>query len=214
MEPTEANTIPLNEIPVQEGEVSELSLYERVEAFVSNLSTRNNFWNKVCSFFWLPYAFRSGLTMSPDTSACRARLPFRRFNKNWYKAMSGAALLGNSEIAGGNYIFAVCGGSYTVVCKHLDYRFLRPCLGPAEYCMTPLGDIDALIATGKEFNLAIRMDIIQVVRPTRKKKVDGQSAQESAKPAKPRRVGRCTATFHMTPKTHHKAKTLRGASSR
>ena len=39
--------------------------------------------------------------------------------------MAGAALLGNTEIAGGNYVFKVCGGDYTVVCKNLEYRFLR-----------------------------------------------------------------------------------------
>ena len=50
-----------------------------------------------------------------------------------------------------------------MVCKHLDYRFLRPCLGPAEYRMTPLEDIHELVATGKEFNIAIRMDIVQAL---------------------------------------------------
>ncbi|XOV75629.1 MAG: hypothetical protein ACFHWZ_00920 [Phycisphaerales bacterium] len=53
-------------------------------------------------------------------------LPFRRFNKNWYNAMAGAALLGNSEVAGGMYIFQKAGKDYTVVCKELHYKFLRP----------------------------------------------------------------------------------------
>ena len=72
------------------------TLFERVEAFVSRLSTRNKFWNRVCSMIWLPYAYRSGITMSGDENTYRATLPFRRFNKNWYNAMAGAALLGNS----------------------------------------------------------------------------------------------------------------------
>ncbi|MEI6892217.1 MAG: hypothetical protein V5783_08610 [Pontiella sp.] len=184
-------------------EPHELTLYEKAEAFISELSTRNLFWNRVCSLIWLPYAFHSGLTMASDGTTHRAILPFRRFNKNWYNAMAGASLLGNSEIAGGNYIFKVCGGNYTVVCKHLDYRFLRPCLGPAEYQMTPLEDIHELIATGKEFNIAIRMDIVQaLIRGAKPRMVGG-------KPAKPKRVGRCTITFHVTPKAHHKAKKLR-----
>src|SRR2546422_2717987 len=47
------------------------SLFQRIEAFVSRLSTRNNFWHKVCSLIWLPYAFRSGISMK--------RLESRRF---------------------------------------------------------------------------------------------------------------------------------------
>ena len=35
----------------------------RVEAFITRLSTRNNFWQKVCSMIWLPYAFHSGIRM-------------------------------------------------------------------------------------------------------------------------------------------------------
>ncbi len=186
-----------------------LTLFEKAEAFVSNLSTRNTFWNRVCSLIWLPYAFHSGITMTSDGTTQRAVLPFRRFNRNWYNAMAGAALLGNTEIAGGNYVFKTCGGKYTVVCKHLTYRFLRPCLGPAEYIMTPLEDIDELVASGKEFNIAIRMDVVQVLMPVGRKKQAIQAKQTDGKPAKPKRVGRCTATFHVTPKAHHKAKRLR-----
>ncbi|MEX0876732.1 MAG: hypothetical protein WD114_04650 [Phycisphaerales bacterium] len=187
------------------------TLFERAEAFVSNLSTRNNFWNRVCSMIWLPYAYRSGIKMNSDASTYRATLPFRRFNKNWYNAMAGAALLGNSEIAGGNYVFKVCGGDYTVVCKHLEYKFLRPCHGPAEYRMTPLDDIHALVATGEEFNIAIRMDIVQVLVPMSERRLADEVEDPSDSPAKPKRVGRCTATFHVTPKAHHKAKKQRGA---
>ena len=190
------------------------TIMERAEAFISNLSTRNNFWNRVCSMIWLPYAFRSGIKMTSDESTYRATLPFRRFNKNWYNAMAGAALLGNSEIAGGNYVFAVCGGDYTVVCKHLEYKFLRPCHGPAEYRMTPLDDIHALVATGDEFNIAVRMDIVQVLVPMSEKKLQDEVELEDNKPAKPKRVGRCTATFHVTPKAHHKAKKLRGTDTK
>lgn len=146
--------------------------------------------------------------MNSDETTQRAILPFRRFNKNWYNAMAGAALLGNSEIAGGNYLFKFCGGDYTVVCKHLEYKFLRPCLGPAEYLMTPVEDIHALMATGKEFNIAIRMEIVQALMPGNKPRMI------AGKPAKPKCVGRCTATFHVTPKSHHKAKRLRKKSTR
>jgi len=186
------------------------SLFERVEAFVSKLSTRNKFWNRVCSMIWLPYAYRSGITMSGNENTYRATLPFRRFNKNWYNAMAGAALLGNSEIAGGNYVFSVCGGDYTVVCKHLEYKFLRPCHGPAEYRMTPLADIHAMVESGEEFNIAIRMDIVQVLVPMSEKRLAEEVDDAGTGAPKPKRVGRCTATFHVTPKAHHKAKKQRG----
>jgi hypothetical protein len=191
------------ELQHQKAGGKKLTFIERTEAFISELSTRNLFWNRVCSMIWLPYAFHSGLTMSSDKTTHRAILPFRRFNKNWYNAMAGAALLGNSEIAGGNYIFKVCGGDYTVVCKHLDYLFLRPCRGPAEYQMAPLEDIHELVAAGKEFNIAIRMDIVQALMPGGKPRMIG------GKPAKPKRVGRCTETFNVTPKSQQKAKKLR-----
>src|SRR3954453_9565947 len=36
---------------------------DRVEAFISKLSVRDNFWNSVCSLIWLPLAFFSGIKM-------------------------------------------------------------------------------------------------------------------------------------------------------
>jgi acyl-coenzyme A thioesterase PaaI-like protein len=165
---------------------------ERVEAYVSKLSTKNNFWHRVCSLIWLPFAFRSGIKMKRlDQNSFTAVLPFRRFNRNWYNAMAGAALLGNSEIAGGMYVFGICGGDYTVVCKHLEYKFLRPCFGPAVYRITPRENIQELLAHKGEFNITIDLDINQAITKLGEKE---------------KRVGRCTATFHVTPKLHHKSK--------
>ena len=183
------------------------TLFEKAEAFVSRLSTRNNFWHRVCSLIWLPYAFRSGITMRKvDEKTFSAVLPFRRFNKNWYNAMAGAALLGNSEIAGGSYVFGVCGGDYTVVCKHLDYKFMRPCFGPAEYRITPLDDIHALVATGEEFNITVRMNVVQVLPTKKPKGKDRKVTPGKLNVGREKRVGRCEATFHVTPKAHHKEK--------
>ncbi|MEZ6243818.1 MAG: hypothetical protein R3B57_12340 [Phycisphaerales bacterium] len=192
-------------------------LLDRVEAFLSRLSTRNHFWHRVCSLIWLPYAFRSGIRMKRvDEKTFSATLPFRRFNRNWYNAMAGAALLGNSEIAGGAYVFGECGGDYEVVCKRLEYDFLRPCFGPAEYRISPREDMGELIATGEEFNLTVDMEIVQLLPTLTGRKGDKKSAKKSAKRGRDRivgrekRVGRCTAIFHVTPKTHQKAKRRRG----
>lgn len=219
------------------------TLFDHMEAFVSRLSSKNNFWHRVTSLIWLPYAFRSGIKMRrKDERTFSATLPFTRFNKNWYNAMAGAALLGNTEIAGGMYVFGVCGGDYTVVCKHLEYKFLRPCFGPAEYRINPKDDIHALVETGGEFNITIDMDVVQIL-PTmvgdkvdkemkkerkQRRKTEAAAAQAKA-PAgegkltrearlerlknREKRVGRSTVTFHVTPKAHHKAKAERNKAA-
>jgi hypothetical protein len=187
---------------------AKLSFTDRLEAFIARLSNRNRFWNRVCSLIWLPYAFKSGIRMKRvDDSTFAAELPFRRFNRNWYNAMAGAALLGNSEIAGGMYVFALTGGDYTIVCKELSYKFLRPCFGPALYKITPREDLKALIAKASEFNITLDLDVIQ--QPLLPEAVKRKSKKDSllAKMAsKERRVGKVVATFHVTPSLHQKAK--------
>jgi len=169
--------------------------YDRMEAFISRLSVRDTFWQRICSLIWLPYAFFSGIRMKAiDAKSYAAVLPFRRFNRNWYHAMAGGALLANSEIAGGMYVFGICGGDYMVVCKQLNYTFLRPCFGPAVYKMTPRENLKELLAAGSEFNITLDMEISQQLHsPTERDK----------------RVGKCEAVFHVTPKTHHKARQAR-----
>lgn len=194
--------------PIKAGEAvpAKRTLMDKIEGFISKLSTRNNFWHRVCSMIWLPYAFRSGISMKRiDDSTFQAVLPFRKINKNWYNAMAGAALLGNSEIAGGMYVFGFCGGDYTVVCKNLEYRFLRPCLGPAIYKIRPKTDIKPLVEKMEEFDATVQLDIYQAL-PMPKKK--GSEAEETTdgKPEKEKRVGRAIAIFHATPKLHQKSR--------
>lgn len=171
---------------------------DHIEAFISRLTSRSTFWHRVASLVWLPYAFKSGIKIKRvDNQSFSAVLPFRRFNRNWYNAMAGASLLANSEIAGGMYIYGECGGDWTVVCKHLSYRFLRPCFGPAVYRCTPRRDLKALLAAGHEFNFDLDIDVVQQL-PAR-----GREREV--------RVGRCLATFHITPKALHEARKARRA---
>ena len=159
----------------------------RLEAYISRLSTRNRFWQKLCSLIWLPYAFRSGITMKRlDSKRFMAVLPFRRFNRNWYNAMAGAALLGNSEVAAGMYLFAECGSDYIVVCKKMEYRFLRPCMGTAVYHVVANDDLQDKLEAGGEFNIDLDLEVRQQLK----------------KKGKEHRVGRCRMTFHCTPKSH------------
>lgn len=177
--------------PQQEPEKEKQTFWERLEGFFERLSARNNFWHKVCSLIWLPIAYRSGIKKvkqsEGESNAFVALLPFRRFNRNWYSAMAGAALLANSEIAGGMYVFDVVGGDYTVVCKELHYKFRLPCSGPAVYKVTTKDDLDALVKEGGEFNINVEISIYQALKPAG----DGRTE---------RRVGTSTATFHVTPK--------------
>jgi hypothetical protein len=194
--------------PVTARHSAALSFKDKVEAFIARLSTRNHFWHRVCSMIWLPYAFRSGIRMKRvGERTFAAELPFRRFNRNWYNAMAGAALLANSEIAGGMYIFGLTGGDYTIVCKQLEYKFLRPCFGPAMYNITPREDLSLLIEAGKEFNLTLDLDILQqALVPEAMAKLKKKDRLLAKMASKQRRVGRCVATFHLTPSLHHKAK--------
>ena len=167
--------------------VSKPTLIQRLEAWVSRLSTRNNFWHRVCSLIWLPFAFRSGISMRRvDAKTFTAVLPFKRSNRNWYNAMAGAALLGNSEVAAGMYLFASCGSDYAVVCKQMTYRFLRPCHGPAIYEVVNADDVERKIAEGGEFNVDLQLEIRQHLK----------------KKGRDKRVGKCDITFHCTPKSH------------
>lgn len=190
----QGNPVPPPPSRWQDREVK-AGLIDRIEAFISKLSVRDNFWHRICSLIWLPLAFMSGIRMKKfDAETFGAILPFKRFNRNWYRAMAGGALLGNAEIAGGMYVFGLAGGDYTVVCKNLNYTFLRPCLGPAVYKMTPRGNLKELVAAKKEFNITLDMDVVQ------------QSLKAGERE---RRVGRAEVTFHVTPKVHHKRKRLR-----
>ena len=173
-----------------------LTRTQRLEAWISRLSTKNNFWHKVCSLIWLPYAFRSGITIRRlGSNKFRAVLPFRRFNRNWYNAMAGAALLGNSEVAGGMFLFAECGSDYVIVCKEMKYRFLRPCFGPAVYEVVKPDALSEKIAAGGEFNVNLEMEIRQQLR----------------KKGREARVGRCDITFHCTPKAMMRERQARRA---
>ena len=162
---------------------------QRWEKRISTLSTKNNFWHRLLAWVFLPLAYRSGIRFQDqDPEDFAVVLPFRRFNRNWYNAMAGAALLANSEVAGGMYIFGFVGGDYTVVCKQLNYKFLRPCLGPAIYKVDPREDIQRQIEHAGpqgEFNVTVDMSILQAV---------------VHKDEKEKRVGECEATFHVAPK--------------
>jgi len=167
-----------------------MTTWERLEASITRLSTRNNFWHRVCSFIWFPIVFRSGIKIrNVGSDQYVATLPFKRGNRNFYKAMSGAALLGNSEVAAGVFLFDNCGSEYEVVCRKFSYKFLRPCYGDANYTVknteAVTAQLQSKIASAKEFNITVEMMITQY----------------SEQKGRALRIGKSELSFHCTPKT-------------
>ncbi|MCA8995760.1 MAG: hypothetical protein KDA80_02215 [Planctomycetaceae bacterium] len=162
---------------------NELPFIQRAERWLAELSVRNNFWHRVFAFFFLPSAWRSGIAMRWTEGQLTPRMPFRRANRNWYGAMSGAALSGNAEIAGGLILNRRVGRDYTCVCKSLNYRFLRPCLGPAEYHLESLEGLEDGMASEREFNVDLKLRVFQVEKDAN------------------RIVGKAEITYHLAPKS-------------
>lgn len=167
--------------------------YRQFENWLTEKSTESNRWHRFLAWVFLPLAYRSGIKLGQQTTdgGYEVVVPFTTFNKNWYNAMAGAALLGNSEVAGGMYIFNQVGPEYTVVCKELHYKFRLPCVGPAIYRVKPIDDIAELKKHKLEFNVSVDMLIVQAVRH---------------KDEKERKVGKATATFHVAPKAKLRAR--------
>ncbi|MBX2851105.1 MAG: hypothetical protein KTR15_05095 [Phycisphaeraceae bacterium] len=167
--------------------------YRVFENWLTEKSTESNRWHRFLAWVFLPLAYRSGIKLGKRSEAgdYEVAMPFTTFNKNWYNAMAGAALLGNSEVAGGMYIFNQVGPDYTVVCKELNYKFRLPCVGPAIYRVKPVDDIAELKKHKLEFNVTVEMQVVQAVHH---------------KDEKERKVGKATATFHVAPKAKLRAR--------
>ncbi len=169
---------------------SSMTRWERLEAQITKLSSRSNFWHRVCSFIWFPLVFRSGISVRHlGSDEYVATLPFKRGNRNFYKAMAGAALLGNSEVAAGVFLFNICGSEYEVVCRKFSYKFLRPCYGAASYTVKNAeevrNELRRKIASAAEFNVTVEMQITQ---------------ETATKNARALRIGKSELSFHCTPK--------------
>lgn len=159
--------------------------YRKVEEKLSKLCFKNNFWYKILSSIFLPLAAKSGMKLGRwDGDVYEAVLPFKRFNKNWYDAMAGAAILANTEIAGGMAIFQDVGEKYLVVCKELSYKFRLPCQSKAIYRVKLLDDLQELMRTKPDFNLSMEIDVLAEIKN------------------KLRKVGTSSITFHITSKSY------------
>jgi len=158
--------------------------YRKLEEWLSIKCFNNNGWYKVLTTIYLPLAAKSGMKLGRwDGDVYETILPFKKFNKNWYNAMAGAAILANTEIAGGMAIFKEVGEKYLVVCKELNYKFRLPCQTMAIYRVKILDDLKELVRTKPEFNLRMEIDVMAEIKNKRRK------------------VGTSLVTFHITSKS-------------
>jgi hypothetical protein len=159
-------------------------IYRSIEGKFSKLCFENNLWYRVLTKIYLPLAAKSNMKLgSWKGDVYEAVLPFKRFNKNWYNAMAGAAILANTEIAGGMAIFKLVGEKYTVVCKELSYKFRLPCQSDATYRVRIVDDIHSLMNAKPEFNLNMEIEVFAEMKN------------------KIRKIGTSKLTFHVAAKS-------------
>ncbi len=170
--------------------VLKLTFFQKLESYFSRLSVQSRIWNSILAFFCMPAVLRSGIKMRLIADNFEAILPYRRFNRNAYGTMSGAALLGSCEVAAGGYIYYSSLGQFQVVCKDLQYRFRCSCTGPVKYVVAANDQLKQLISELKPFTIALNTDIYQLDR-------NGEIV---------RRIGKAIATFHARPIGYQKAR--------
>jgi hypothetical protein len=150
-----------------------IPLTPKLEKYFNRLSIKSRFFNRLLSFFFI---------VEDDYNAI---LPKRRMNVNWYGTMAGGAILGNSELAAGSYLFMLTKGEYRMICTHLNYRFLLPSLDAIMYkAYVDLEELAEKLKAGGKFNIDMT---IKVFRTNKEKNKST------------RRIGSGTISFHMWP---------------
>lgn len=161
--------------------------YDWLDKRMTRMAIFNPFWRRILSFFWMPFAYQSGLRfIRRDGDTLHALLPFRRPNRNWYGDMAGAALLGNAELAAGMALFQECGADCVITCRRMNFDFKGSCTGPALYVARTKTDIAKKLDAGRPFECDVEMDVHQCNR-------------HSTLPGR-KKVGHCDMTFSVTQK--------------
>ena len=159
-------------------------LTPKLEKYFNRLSMKSGFFNRLLSFFYMPFVFKSGLKINFVENDYYAILPKKRFNKNWYGTMAGGPILGNSELAAGSYLFMLSKGEYRMICTHLNYRFLLPSLDSVMYkAFVDLEELASKIKTGEKFNIDMTIKVFRL------KNKDNAG----------RRIGSGSISFHVWP---------------
>lgn len=158
-------------------------LFRKIEDKCSVLSLNNVFWYRFLSFIYFPIGFKSGIKLGKNVDGVyETVLPFKRSNKNWYGDMAGAAILANTEIAGGMAVFQYVGEKYTIVCKDLSFKFRLPCKSKATYRVKIIDDIKQFMISKPEFNVKVEIEVLAELKN------------------KIRKIGTSNVTFHVAAK--------------
>ena len=144
-----------------------VALPPELEIKLNKLSIKKPFINRLLALIFMPFIARSGLKVNYDPQDFRAYLPKKRFNSNWYGTQSGAAILGNSELAAGCYLFMLTRGEYRMVCTRLEYRFLLPSTEPVIYKVElDQAELDEKIKAGGKFMMDMTIKLYRATSKT------------------------------------------------
>jgi hypothetical protein len=137
-----------------------VALPPELEIKLNKLSIKKPFINRLLAVIFMPFISRSGLKVNYDPKNFYAYLPKKRFNSNWYGTQAGAAILGNSELAAGCYLFLRTEGEYRMVCTRLDYRFLLPSTDPVIFKVElDEAELEEKIAAGGKFMMDLTIKL-------------------------------------------------------
>ncbi|MGH1471660.1 MAG: hypothetical protein ACRBCS_10735 [Cellvibrionaceae bacterium] len=154
-----------------------------LEKKLNRASMKKPWINRLLSFFFMPLVHKSGLKINFDPNNYFALLPKKRFNINWYGTVAGSAILGNSELAAGSYLFMLTKGNYRMICKQLEYKFLLPSTEDIIFKTTiDEDDLNQKVATGEKFNISMTIKAFRA-----KNKLPGK------------RIGSGIISFHVWP---------------
>jgi len=144
-----------------------VALPPELEIKLNKLSIKKPLINRLLAVIFMPFIARSGLKVNYDPQDFRAYLPKKRFNSNWYGTQSGAAILGNSELAAGCYLFMLTQGEYRMVCTRLDYRFLLPSTDPVIYRVDlDKAELEEKIRAGGKFMMDMTIKLYRATSKT------------------------------------------------
>ncbi|MBO1519949.1 DUF4442 domain-containing protein [Oceanisphaera pacifica] len=155
----------------------------KVERALNQASMRSPVLRWLLSWIFFPMVCKFGLRINYDPNNFYVEVPHKRFNRNAYGTIGGAALLANIELAAGAYLFMRTDGGHRLVCRNLSYRFRLPSTNGLHFKIEPVSqDIDEAITTGQPFNADLKVHVY-----TRGKQ-----------PGVPGRlIGRGDVTFHL-----------------
>ncbi|MGO4999534.1 hypothetical protein ACEN2G_08320 [Oceanisphaera sp. W20_SRM_FM3] len=157
----------------------------RLERALNQATIKSPILRWLLSFLFLPMVCRFGMRINYSADNFYVEVPHKRFNRNAYGTIGGAALLANLELAAGSYLFMRTDGGHRLVCRNISYRFRLPSNNGLHFKVEPISqDIEEGIKSNKPFNAELKVNVYT----------------RGDAPGKPgHRIGRGEVTFHLWP---------------